>query len=128
MKAVNEGSDDEDEAESEFSGETIRQDLLHTVESNFSLQSVKAGLAGTDLFDDGSKQTLAFYANRNESLDQWVDNPETVEQQKVRPEALSLAEKAGPDFLYRGLCSVLGSDSSSLPHGRKRKRTQYYTP
>ena len=126
-----EGSDDEDEddEEGEFSRETIRQDLLHAVQNNFSLRSLKAELSyGEHLFDNDDKQTLAFYANRNESLDQWVDNPETVKQQKVWPEALSLAERAGPDAFFRGLRSVLQSDHGSLPGGRKRKRPQFYTP
>jgi len=123
-------SDDEDgeEEEGEFSRETIRQDLLHAVRNNFSLRSVKAGLAGIDLFDNDDKQTLAFYANRNETLDQWVDNPEAVKQKKAWPEALSLAERAGPNALFRGLRSVLQSDYGSLPGGRKRKRLQYYAP
>ena len=136
---VTEGSDDEDEAEGEFDRETIRQDLLHAVKHNFSLRSLKAELTRTDLFDNDEltrtdlfdnddKQTLAFYVNRNESLDQWVDNPVTVEQRKVWPNALNLAERAGPNALFRGLRSVLQSDCGGLPGGRKRKRPQYYAP
>ena len=83
----------------------------------------------SDLFDSvDEKQRLTFYANRNESLDQWVDHPETVEQQKVWPDALGLAERAGPNALFRGLRSVLERDYVSLPGGRKRKRPQHYTP
>ena len=55
------------------------------------------------------KETLAFYANRNESLDQWVDHPEKIEQ-NLWPDALGLAERAGPNALFRGLRSVLGRD------------------
>ena len=124
------------EEEGEFDRETIRQDLLHAVKNNFSLQSVKARILDvfmveSDLFDSvDEKQRLAFYANRNERLDQWVDNPETVEQQKVWPKVLALAEKAGSDPLFRGLRSVLGRDYVSLPNGRKRKRPRpnYYAP
>ena len=110
--------------------EALKQDLLRAVENNFTLRSVKGKLPnGTDFFDsDDDKQRLAFYANRNESLDQWVDNPETVEQGKVWPEALSLAERAGPNALFCGLRSVLERDYVSLPGGRKRKRPQYYAP
>ena len=121
--------------EGEFDQEAIRQDLLHAVENNFSLRAVKAKMLAdgdeteTDLFESAEdKHRLAFYANRNESLDQWVDNPVTVEQKKVWPEALSLAERAGPNALFRGLHSVLQSDYGSLPRGRKRKRPQYYAP
>ena len=118
----------ENEGSNEFDRDTIMQDLLHAVEKNFSLRSVKAKLFGTDLFDNDGKQTLAFFANRNELLDQWVSNPAIVEQRKVWPDALSLAQRAGPNALFRGLRSVLESDYGSLPGGRKRKRPQYYTP
>jgi len=111
----NEGSDDEDEAEGEFDRETIRQDLLNAVKNNFSLRSLKAELSEIDLFDNDDKQTLAFYAKRNEILDQWVDKPEIVDQCKVWPDALNLAQKAGPNALFRGLRSVLESDYGSLP-------------
>jgi len=128
-----EDSDDEDEPEAELDQEVIRQDLLHAVMNNFSLRAVKAEVLTeideSDLFERADdKHRLAFYASRNESLDQWVDNPVTVEQQKVWPEALSLAERAGPDALFRGLHSVLESDYVSLPGGRKRKHPQYYVP
>jgi len=69
------------------------------------------------------RKTLAFYTNRKESLDQWVDHPEMVEQ-KLWPDALGLAEKAGPNSLFCRLRSVLGRDYVSLPGGRKRKREQ----
>ena len=129
---VAEDSDDEDE-EGGSGRETIRQELLHAVKNNFSLRSVKARILDdhgleSDLFDSvDEKQRLTFYANRNESLDQWVDHPKKVEQ-KVWPDALGLAERAGPNALFRGLRSVLESDYGSLPGGRKRKRPQYYTP
>ena len=128
------GDEDDDEEEGEFGRETIRHDLLHAVKNNFSLRSVKGKFSfgfGEDLnlFESTEdKQRLAFYANRNVRLDQWVDNPEMVEQRKVWPEALGLAERAGPDALFRGLRSVLESDYMSLPGGRKRKRPQFYAP
>ena len=127
-------SDDEDEPEGGFDREAIRQDLLNAAKNNFSLRSVAARIDDysgeeLDLFESiEDKQTLELYANRNECLDQWVDHPETVEQKKVWPDALGLAEKAGPDALFRGLRSVLERDYGSLPGGRKRKRPQYYTP
>ena len=124
-----------DEDEPEGAREAIRQDLLHAVKNNFSLRSVKARLLEyrlyreeSDLFDSvEEKQRLAFYTNRNELLDQWDSNPDLVER-KVWPDALGLAERAGPDALFRGLRSVLESDYVSLPGGRKRKRPQYYNP
>ena len=92
------------------------------VKNNFSLRSVESRLDRRDLFNDDDKLRLVFYADRNESLDQWVDNPETVDR-KVWPEALTLAEKAGPDSFFRGLRSILGGDSMSVQSGRKRKHS-----
>ena len=90
--------------------QNVKEELLRAVKNNFSLRAVaaEASRSGTDLFDN-DKQTLAFYAIRNESLDQWVDNPETVDR-KVWPEAFNLAQRAGPDALFRGLRSVVESD------------------
>ena len=106
-----------------------KQLLLQAVRNNFSLRSVDGKRApGRDLFNDNDRTRLVFYSNRNELLDQWVDKPEMVER-KVWPEALKLAEKAGPDSFFRGLRSVLGGDYVSLrAAGRKRKRPQYYAP
>ena len=132
--STGEGSDDEDEdeEEGELHRETIRQDLLHAVKNNFTLRSVQGEIGNIDgvsnLFDSaGDQQRLVLYTNRNKSVDQWVNNPARVDR-KVWPEALKLADRAGPDALFRGLRSVLESDYVSLPGGRKRKRPQYYTP
>ena len=104
--------------------ENAKQLLLRAVKNNFSLRSVDGG---RDIFNDDDKSSLVFYADRNERLDKWVQNPEKVEQ-KVWPDALKLAEKAGPESLFRGLRSVLESDYVSLPARRKRPRPQYYIP
>jgi len=123
------GDEDDEEEEGEFGRETIRHDLLHAVKTNFSLRSVKGDLNSDDLFGTAEdKETLAFYANRNKRLDQWVENPETIVDRKVWPEALGLAQRAGPNALFHGLRLVLESDYVSLPSVRKRKRPQHYAP
>ena len=102
--------------------ETAAREFLQAVKHNFSLRSVKGEQIGRrDLFNDNDKKRLVFYANRNERLDQWVENPETVDQ-KVWPDALQLAQKAGPDFLFRGMRPVLESDYVKIPGARKRMR------
>ena len=84
---------------------------------------------GGSIFDDDDETRLTFFADRNECLDRWVDNPEQVDDRKVWPEALGLAEQAGPDSLFRGLRSVLESDHNmSSRNGRKPKRPQFYIP
>ena len=107
-----------------------RQNVLMAIKNNFSLRSVEAVLFPLDdLFQTTEdKQRLAFYASRNESLDQWVDTPETVKDRKVWPEALNLVQKAGPTALFRGIRSVLERDYVSLPGGRKGKRPQHDAP
>ena len=106
----------------------MKEELIQAVKNSFTLLSVKCELFRIDHFDNEDKTRLAFYANRNTCLDQWVDNPETVKQRKVWPEALNLAQRAGPGSLFRGLRSVLESDYVKLPGGRKRKRPQHYAP
>jgi len=105
--------------ENHLEQENAKRGLLHAVKENFSLQALIGRCNGRDLFNDDDKLRLVFYADRNERLDQWVDNPEKVDC-KVWPEALKLAERAGPDSLFRGLQSALGSDYVSL--GAKRRR------
>jgi len=102
--------------------ENDRQLLLVAVKNNFSLRSVDGNqrFPERDIFDADDKTRLVFYADRNERLDQWVNNPEKVGERKVWPDALGLAESAGPSALFRGLRSVLGGDYVSLPAGRKR--------
>jgi len=98
----------------------VKEELMEAVEKNFSLLSVKCSR-----FDNNDKARLAFYANRNESLDQWVNNIERGDR-KVWPEALGLAQRAGPDALFRGLRSVLESEEYVISKGgRKRKRPQH---
>jgi len=122
---------DEDDEEGELSEETIRQDLLPALKNNFSLRSVKAEMTwDRELFWTAEdKKTLAFYPNRNKSLDRWVDNPEKIADRKVWPNALGLAQRAGPDALFRGLRSVFVREKYVLPKGgRKCQRPQNYTP
>ena len=114
----------------DFGEENYKQLFLQAAKNNFSLRFVDGNSAsGRDLFNDNDKTRLVFYANRNELLDQWVDNPERIQERKVWPEALKLAEKAGHDSLFRGLRAVLGGDYVSLrASGRKHKHTQYDAP
>jgi len=83
----------------DFDGGNIEHVLLQAVKYNFSLRSIRCERwARRDLFDDDHKAMLEVYADRNECLDQWVENPETVEE-KVWPDALKLSEKAGQNFV-----------------------------
>ena len=103
------------------------EQLIQAIKKNFSLRTVTAGLQDESIFNEDDTRRLVFYADRNDRLDQWVVNPEKVDRM-VWPEALQLADEAGPDSLFRGLRSVLESDYVSLRGGRKRKRPQYYAP
>jgi len=112
-----------------FDGGDPKPLLFQAIKNNFRLRCVQGNRDdGGSIFDANDKTRLVFYANRNQHLARWVDNPEKVAAQKVWPEALKLAEKAGPNLLFCGLRSVLESDYVSLPAGRKRKRPQFYVP
>jgi len=101
-----------------------KADLLRAVKNNFSLRAVLSyNHSGFDhdVFDADDEKKLFFYTGRNKRLDQWVDNQEQVDGRKVWPEALKLAEQAGPDSLLSGLRSVLKSDYVTLPAERNCK-------
>jgi len=104
--------------------EIMRQRLLQEIKSNFSLRSLTVQYEDMPLFGQATEQRrLAFYLNRNERLEEWVEKPDVLGRE-FWPEALSLAQRAGPDALYKSLQSVLGKDyvkveSSSC--GKKRK-------
>ena len=107
----------------------VKKELLQAVKNNFTLLSVECDYVKSDyseanLFNSNDMKTLAVYRNRNQRLDKWVDNPETVDE-KVWPEALGLAQRAGPDALFRGLRSTLGSDYVSLLGERKHKHPKF---
>ena len=112
----------------DFDGGNPKPLLFQAIKNNFSLRSVHGDRDGGSIFDANDKTRLVFYAKRNRRLDRWVDKPEKVDDRKVWPEALKLAEQAGPNSLFCGLRSVLGGDYVNLRAGRKRKRPQYYAP
>lgn len=110
--------------------ETVRQDILRSVKKNFCLRSVVGStifvgpLHRRPMFNrDEEQRRLAFFFSRNERLDQWIDNPTTLDQ-KLWPKALAVAAQAGRDKLYTSLRSVLTSNYVSLQGGKKRRRTQ----
>jgi len=114
-------------------GRNVKESVLEAVKNNFSLRSVTGHVRGganpraNCLFNkDGDQQRLAFFADRNERVDQWVENPEIVLDRKVWPDALNLAQREGPASLFRGLRSVFESEylntTGLLQGGRKRKR------
>lgn len=105
----------------------VKEILLSAIKKNFSLRSVTVFFRGQPLFDQEIDQRrLAFYANRNVRLEEWVEKPDLVDR-KLWPEALSLAQQAGRDTLYKSLQTVLGKGfvkvKPSSTSGKKRKRT-----
>jgi len=123
-----------------YYNERVAHALLDAIRKNFSLRSVVGGVYSVmaeniedssfrrELFTEHDKEKLAFYADRNERLGQWVCNPKTVEK-KVWPDALKLAEESGPNSIYQGLRLVVESDYVSLPsRSGKRKRPQNDAP
>jgi len=104
----------------------LGQRLLSAIQQNFSLRSVTLLFQGWPLFCQATDQAqrLEFYGNRNERLAEWIEKPDVV-RQELWPEALSMAQQAGPDALFKSLRSVLGSKNyvkvGSSTSGKKRK-------
>jgi len=83
-----------------------------------------------ELFNQDEKRVLESYLDRNKRLEEFIKKPETVAQ-KVWPEALHTASRAGVDSLFCAFLSVSGC-GIGVAHGqrkrqRKRKRAaQFY--
>jgi len=114
---------------SSLNNRTTKDALLEAIGDNFCLRTVVGKVKSdnsidrdrADLFGEVDKQRLKFYAERNQLVVEWVENPITVHRD-VWPEALTLTERAGPDTLFQSLRALSGS-GIGLTHGkRKRKR------
>jgi len=104
----------------------MKQRLLCGIKKNFSLRVVTAlHQDQRPLFgQETGQQRLDFYANRNVHLEEWVEKPDVLVRE-LWPEALSLAQQAGPDALFKSLQYVLGKDYAKVSSsGKKRKRTE----
>lgn len=113
---------------------TMRLELLESTKQNYcSLQTTffdsrtepTTGLY-VELFDGKGKEKLVFYADRNQRLKHWIENP-TLIPRDVWPEAVKLAQEAGAETLWRSLQAVIPV-YESLQRRRKRKRPSYYEP
>ena len=114
---------------SSLNNRTTKDALLEAVQNNFCLRTVTGkvqsgnsiGHDRADLFGEGDKQRLEFFAERNQLVVEWVENPATVHRD-VWPEAMKLAERAGPDTLFQSLRALSGSGIGLAQGKRKRKR------
>jgi len=106
---------------------TTKEALLEAVRNNFCLRSVVGKVRDfhldhshhQDLFDEGDKQRLEFYFDRNQQVVKWVKNPATV-RRVVWPEALKLAERAGPNTLFQNMRALSGVGIGLKKGKRKR--------
>ena len=102
-----------------------KTDLLQAFKRNFTLHNAKVcNASNREVFDEGEKELLKVYTDRNKRLAQWIENPSLIPT-RLWPEALGLALEAGADSLYRSLLVVLGSDFVSAKRGKKRKRMEH---
>ena len=108
-----------------------RQALLEAVGNNFCLRSVMGTVreldyvhgSWPDLFADAEdKQRLEFYMDRNQRLEEWVKNPAPV-REDVWPEALQLADRAGPNTLYQSMLA-LSEFGIGLTAGQRERSTE----
>ena len=109
----------------------MKHRLMTALESNYSLQSVDGSTrqnrwsAVTLLFDENDKHRLQLFADRNDRLAKWIENPNTIER-NLWPDYLNLAEEAGPDTLLACLRALSGYELVSPQGRRKRKAEQQH--
>lgn len=119
-------------------GET-RETVLKIVKSNFSLREVRGedDAYGNDantegnVFRENDQRRLAFYADRNEHMAQWIEKPtDTVPNKDLWPRVLTVAAAtpgADPSVLFRCLMAISG-DLGTVKRTRKRRRPAYFEP
>ena len=114
--------------DSNLEQEAQKEELLQALEQNYNVQSVTGTqrttrLSHLNLFDeDPDRNRVANITDRNTCVAEFAGKPDTVNR-AVWPELLSLAEKAGPDTLFRSVRSVLGNGEFGTSQSkRKRKR------
>ena len=108
----------------------MKPSLMHALQRNYSLRRAEVTcnyLSNFEWFDDDQKTKLIFYSERNQSLGEWVENPSTVGR-RVWPEALTHAQLAGPDTLFKSLLALSGSGVGLRQSNRKRKQPHDYQP
>ena len=106
-----------------------KEALLEAVRNNFCLRSVVGKVRDgpfdvdrADLFAEEDEQRLEFYFDRNQRVVEWVENPATVHRD-VWPEALKLAERAGPDTLFQSMRALSG-DGIGLKKGKRKRASE----
>lgn len=124
------------------SNSTIRKLFLYSAEAqssaiileiamlNFSLREVRALNNGNSIFTAEERRLLAFYVDRNERMDQWIEDPNSRASvpEKLRSNVLCVAAQAGdPSVLFRALLAIKG-DLGFTKRTRKRKRSEFSQP
>ena len=98
--------------------------LLQIAKSNFSLREIRFR---DEIPERQVEQKLQYYAQRNRSMEKWIDDPTTVPVH-LWSDALNVAVQAGnPSVLFRSLFALRG-DLGSIRRKRKRTRTSIFTP
>lgn len=103
----------------------VRKNILKMAKSNFSLREIRFGQQG--LPEEEEQQRLQFYADRNEHMEQWIDEPEMVPKHLWRHGLTTAARARDPSVLFSSLIAISG-DLGSIRSGRKRKRPTVFDP
>jgi len=101
--------------------------FLNIVKSNSSLRVVREHLLpDANTFTEEERRLLAFYADRNQRTDQFIEHPTSVPKQ-LWPEVLQVAAQADPSVLFRSLIAIRG-ELGTGKRTRKRKRPAFFKP
>ena len=103
----------------------VKHELLQAVKHNFSLRSLVVRVR-TGLWFGGvrAQQRLQFYANRNERLEEWVEDADLLPRE-LWGEALGLAQQSGTGALYQSLCNVLGRNYGRVGSPNKKNKRKF---
>ena len=82
-----------------------KQNLLVSLERNFTIHSECIDAGDVDFFDHEQRGKITAYKQRNMGLHGWVQRPQSVPQH-LWPEALRLAVRSGHDQLFQSLLSI----------------------
>lgn len=95
--------------------------------SNFSLREIRFGNGRHGAGSPEERAIFLFYANRNERMSEWMDQPDSFPKQ-LWPNALNVAARArNPTVLFQCILAICG-DLGSTGRERKRKEPSYVVP
>lgn len=108
---------------------TSSANILKIAKFNFSLREVQlegGGEVARGFFTEEQQRLLAFYVDRNERMEHWMEYPFSVPE-NLRPELLHVAAQGNPSVLFQSLLAIRG-ELGTAKRTRKRKCPAFLKP